>query len=313
MRVQQPHWARDIGQMRQIQIDIPRPWQELNLDLRGLLMVVGKADVGKTTFARYLYERLSGPSRIVGYLDGDPGQSTLGPPCTLTLALAREGDQSFPPQGAIWRSFVGSTSPRGHMLQLVICAARLVGAGLEAGAEVIIYDTSGLVDPGQGGINLKMAKVDLLHPQALLAIQEDRELEPLLRPLRQSRRVRVLDLPSSPSCRRRDIEARRAHRAKQFAQYFANANLLKVQWPKFAVFPAPCFEPNRLVALEDPGGFTLGLGIVEEPNRGERTVLILTPLSSTDLDRVDAIRLGDVVVDLQTFEDRCLADWGKMG
>ncbi|MDH7500916.1 MAG: Clp1/GlmU family protein, partial [candidate division NC10 bacterium] len=92
--------------MSQIEIDIPRPWQELNLDLRGLLMVVGKADVGKTTFARYLYERLSEHSRKVAYLDGDPGQSTLGPPCTLTLALAREGDQSFPPQGAVWMFFV---------------------------------------------------------------------------------------------------------------------------------------------------------------------------------------------------------------
>jgi len=291
-------------------IEIPQPWQEVDPNLRGVLMVVGKADVGKSTFARYLYQRLCEFSIKVGYLDGDPGQSTLGPPCTMTLALAEEGDNSFPPKGALWRSFVGSTSPRGHMLQVVTGAVRLVATGLEAGAQAIIYDTTGLVDQAQGGVNLKMAKIDLLQPQALFAIQQDRELETLLKPLRRSRRVRVLDLPCSAACRRRDLELRRSHRAKKFAQYFTNANLLQVEWPKFAVFPAPCVEPNRLVAMEDAKGFTIGLGIVEELDRSSKMVLFLTPLSSLDLVRVDAIRLGDVMVDPETFEDRCLPQRG---
>ncbi|NIO10390.1 MAG: hypothetical protein GTO40_21240, partial [Deltaproteobacteria bacterium] len=68
----------------------------------------------------------------VGYLDGDPGQSTLGPPGTMTLAVAENGDDTFPPRGRIWRGFVGSVSPVGHMLPVLTCAARLLGAARES-------------------------------------------------------------------------------------------------------------------------------------------------------------------------------------
>jgi polynucleotide 5'-kinase involved in rRNA processing len=190
------------------------------------------------------------------------------------------------------------------MLQVLTGAARLVAGGFEAGAQAIVYDTTGLLDPAQGGINLKMAKIDLLRPEVLFAIQQDRELEPLLKPLRHSRRVQVLNLPSSPASRNRDIPLRRAYRARKFADYFADAHFLRVEWPRFAVFPAPRFDQKRLVAMEDAKGFTIGLGIVQEFDRSSKTVLFLTPLSS--MESVDAIRLGDAMVDPETFEDRSL-------
>jgi polynucleotide 5'-hydroxyl-kinase GRC3/NOL9 len=151
-------------------------WKELGLEgLNGILMVVGASDVGKSTFARYLFRRLCRSSTGVAYLDGDPGQSSLGPPTTMTLALARQGESTFPPCGPLWRGFVGSVSPAGHMLPVLTVAARLTGAAKKAGAQVIIYDTTGLVDPSRGGIALKLAKIDLLRPSVLLAIQREPE------------------------------------------------------------------------------------------------------------------------------------------
>lgn len=76
-------------------------------------------------------------------------------------ALAVEGDSRFPPRGRIWRCFVGSTSPRGHLLPVLIGAARLVAVAQEAKAEVILYDTTGFVSQGGGGIDLKLAKIDM--------------------------------------------------------------------------------------------------------------------------------------------------------
>jgi polynucleotide 5'-hydroxyl-kinase GRC3/NOL9 len=111
-------------------------WEQLGLEgLNGILMVVGASDVGKSTFARCLFRRLCTSSAGVAYLDGDPRQSSLGPPATMTLALAREGEETFPPRGPVWRGFVGSVSPAGHMLPVLTVAARLIGAARKAGAD----------------------------------------------------------------------------------------------------------------------------------------------------------------------------------
>jgi len=286
-------------------IEIPPAWEALETArLRGTLMVVGAPDAGKSTFAQYLYQRLCAEVALAAYLDGDPGQSTLGPPAAMSLALGLKGEANFPPRGRRWRSFVGAVSPAGHMLPVVVGAARLVQAAREAGAEAIIYDTSGMVDPERGGAALKLAKIDLLRPSVIFAIQRERELEPWLIPLRRSRRVRVIDLPRSPAAGQRDTAARQTHRARQFASYFRAARPVRVDWRRLAVFPAPRFRLDQLAALEDVQGFALGLGLVQESDSRARQVTLYTPLEA--LTRVDALRLGDLVLDPQSFRDQRL-------
>lgn len=267
-------------------------------------MVIGAPDVGKSTLAEHLYQRLAARSQRIAFLDGDPGQSRLGPPTTLTLATGMAGEPSFPPHGQHWQSFVGEVSPRGHMLPLVVGAARLARAGRAAGVETIVYDTCGLVDPNAGGVHLKLAKIDLLRPAAVVALQRDRELEPLLIPLRQSRRTRLIELPLSPAVQPRSQAARQAYRAARFAEYFASARPLTLVWTRFAVLPQLGFGPQRLVALEDARGFVKGLGIVTQVEPKTRQVTLYTPLVS--LAEVDTIRLGDLALYPVTFQERHL-------
>jgi polynucleotide 5'-hydroxyl-kinase GRC3/NOL9 len=284
-------------------MDILPEWEQINVaQLRGTLLVVGAPDVGKSSFARYLYERLQAESLQVAYLDGDPGQSSMGPPTTMTLALELSVDDVFPPKGRFWRIFVGAPSPSGHMLPLLVGAARLIRIAHDVGTEVIVYDTSGLIDPAHGGAYLKLAKINLLRPTVVFAIQSNKELEYLLRPLRCSGRVRIMDMRPSPAVSRRDPLMRKAYRARQFARYFENAQPVTVDWSRMAVFPAPTFTSNRLVALEDANGFTLGLGIVMQIIRECSEVILHTPVTS--MDEVDAINLGDVELDPQTFQEQ---------
>ena len=50
--------------------EIPPEWEQLDLaGLSGTLMIVGPADVGKSTFSRYLFKRLGEIVPRVGYLD----------------------------------------------------------------------------------------------------------------------------------------------------------------------------------------------------------------------------------------------------
>ena len=190
------------------------------------------------------------------------------------------------------------------MLPVLVGASRLTQIAQKAGADVILHDTSGLVDPAQGGASLKLAKIDLLRPSVVFAIQRDQELEALLTPLRRSHRARVVDLRPALMARPRKIAQRQAYRAAQFARYFASAHSLIVNWERVAVLPSPSFIYHRLAALEDASGLTLGLGVVEVVDFRAKQVELWTPLQS--LEKVDALKLGDLVLDPQTFRDQPL-------
>jgi len=296
------HIDAHIGAHVDAQIDVPPAWERITISaLSGLVLVFGAPDTGKSTLARYLYRRLRAHHERVAFVDGDVGQATLGPPTTMTLVLGKPGDDGFPPAGARFRSFVGAVSPRGHMLPTLVGAHRLVRKARREGSSVILFDTTGLVDPAHGGGALKQAKVELLRPSVVVGLQRTSGLEYLLVPLRRSRRTRVIDLPASRAARRRDVLTRREHRAARFRRYFEGAHALEVAWSRLAVFPSPSFTLQRLVALEDSDGFVRGLGIVVGRDRARNTVTLYTPLRS--LDDVDAIRLGDVALDPRTFRD----------
>jgi len=285
-----------------LDIQIPPAWERITLStLSGVILVVGAPDTGKSTFARYLYRCLYEYHERVAFVDGDMGQATLGPPTTMTLALGEPGDDAFPPAGPRFRTFVGDVSPRRHMLPTLVGAHKLVQKARETGATAIVFDTTGLVNPAQGGGELKRAKVELLRPTAVVGIQRRSELEHLLVPLRRSRRTRVIDLPVSRAARRREVPVRQEYRATCFRRYFEGAYTLEVVWQHLAVFPAPTFTPHRLLALEDSEGFALGLGIVIASDPVRDVITLYTPLSS--LTGVDAIRLGDLALDPHTFRE----------
>lgn len=286
-------------------IEVPPSWESLAFSaMGGVVLVVGATDTGKTTFARYLYRRLSAHHERLAFVDGDMGQATLGPPTTMSVAVCQGDDAGFPPAGRHYRVFVGDISPTGHMLPTVVGAGRLVEKARDEGATAIVVDTTGLVAAKQGGGALKRALVDLLRPEVVVGLQRASELEHLLVPLRCSRRTRVIDREVAGAVRRRDMSTRRAHRAERYRRTFGGAWPLTFRWPGRAVIPRPSFTEHRLVALEDRDGFVLQLGIVTDRDLDGSTVTLLTPLRS--LDDVDTLHVGDVTVHPETFEDRRL-------
>jgi len=251
---------------------IPSQWTHLNVSgLRGTLMVIGASDTGKSTLARYLFQELCRAGLRVAYLDGDVGQSTLGLPATMALALSSgPGDERFNPHGPRVTYFVGSTTPRGHMLPVVVGAYRLQQKALALGAEVVVVDTTGLVDPAEGGRALKQWKIELLAPSMVIGLQRGRELESTLWPLRR--------------------EARIARRRALLADYFRSARSCGVSLRQMAVYELDRLASGALVAFQDVEGFALGLGVVEEADRLEKTMIVRTPLPG--LEGVASLRFG---------------------
>lgn len=255
------------------------------------MMIVGASDTGKSTLARYLFQELCRRGLHAGYLDTDVGQSTLGLPTTLTLALATgRGDDRFPPQGARVTYFVGATTPRGHMLPTVIGTYRLQQKASTLGAEAIVLDTTGLVDRSQGGKALKQWKIELLAPGVVIGLQRGRELETILWPLRGDGRVRCVELSVSPHVVKRSREVRITRRRERLARYFENAQPRLVELHKMAIYNLERLTGGALLAFQDAEGFALGLGVVEEADHLGGTVIARTPLSN--LEGVASVRLG---------------------
>jgi len=289
-------------------LDVPPEWEHIPFtELTGTLLIIGAPDTGKSTFARYLYRRLcrTNAHRQVAFVDGDIGQASLGPPTTMTLALGEPGDDRFPPGSHVYRAFVGAVSPRRHMLPTVVAAHRLVWKAYMEGATTVVFDTTGMINPKHGGGELKRAKIELLRPTMIFALQRDSELEHILFPLRHSRRFRVIELPVSQAVKKRGILTRQMYRAERFRRYFHHAQPIAVEWRRLAVFPAPAFSPHRLVALEDEAGLALGLAVVVENDSLTGIVTLYTPLGVLDsqeyMPNVDAIRLGDLTLDPGTY------------
>lgn len=283
-------------------IEIPAEWEDLTKDdLQGVILVIGASDAGKTTFARYLYQQLRGKGISAAYLDGDPGQGSLGPPGTMTLASGDLRRAQLPEGADRKRWFVGSTSPKGHMLPVVVGAQRLAQAAFQSGVKCLVYDTTGLVAADQGGAALKLAKIDLLRPSLVVAIQQDRELEALLMPLRRLKRLRLVEIRPAPAVARRSREIRQRSRASRYEEYFSLAQEMSIDWPQLAVIPAPNFTPNRLLGFEGEHANLQGIGILLESDRQIRQITVLTPLSS--LHRIEVLRIGDLAVDPSTYRD----------
>jgi polynucleotide 5'-hydroxyl-kinase GRC3/NOL9 len=285
-------------------LEIPSEWERIELSgLRGILMVVGAVDTGKSTFARYLFRRLQSQlgAGKVAFLDGDPGQASMGPPATLTVCKRLPQGDEFAAGDDVHRWFVGSTSPRGHFLPMLVGSARLSRAVFVAGAHLLVQDTSGFIDPQAGAFALKQAEMDLLQPEVVFAFQRGQELQALLLPLRRSRLTRIVELKPVPAVHIRTPDERRSYRQERFAQYFQKSVRLEVDWSRMAVWPVPRFSLGRLLALEDRAGFTLGMGIVMAIDRPRRKITLLTALTS--LQNVVSLRLGELALSPQTFQE----------
>lgn len=267
-------------------------WECLDIDDDvHTIVVIGASDTGKSILARYLFGRLCRAGLRPAYLDADVGQSTLGVPTTQTVTMAdKAGDDSFPPRGPQASFFLGDITPSGHLLPAVIGVKRLADRARAWGAAVTVVDTTGLVDAAQGGQALKQWKIELLAPELVIALQRERELEPILWPLRRDRRVHVAEIAVAPQARPRSREARITHRAQRLAGYFAGGHVHEVNLRRVAVYDLSWMAPGGLLAFQDGRGLVLALGLVEAADRAGGKVMVRTPLES--LDAVGSLRFG---------------------
>ena len=264
----------------------------------GVVVLLGGLDSGKSTLARQIARAGLEAGRSVAYLDTDLGQKSVGPPTCVTLRLPTEPDEVTPAglahPDAIY--FVGSTSPQGQLLPLVVGAARLLGQAREAGADLVVIDTSGLVSGVYGQI-LKYHKIELLQPDVVIGLQRGEELGPIFGIIERFFACEVVALPVHPDTRSTSVDERARNREAAVRRYFSGAlHRWRVKPTVFLPALPALFEQSQLdrllVGLSDGEGNYAGLGYLEySPEDG--LLRLLSPVEGAP----KALKLGSVRLD----------------
>ncbi len=259
------------------------------------VLLVGGLDTGKSTLSRQLLETAVAAGRPAAYLDADVGQKSVGPPATISLKHVRTAHDLEPDVFALEDalSFVGSTSPEGHLLQVVTGLAQLHRRALESGAEFVVVDSSGLVSGVYGQI-LKYHKVEMLRPDLVVGLQRGEELLPLLGVIQRFFDTEVVPLGVHPGVVPSSVEQRAENRERSMDRYFgAELHRFRVKPTVFMPALPPLFDLAQLhrllVGLSDGAGGTTGLGYLEHSEE-ERVLRLISPVAAGP----KALRLGSV-------------------
>jgi len=265
---------------------------------RGVVLLLGGTDTGKSAFARRLLTAAAAAAVSAAYVDADIDQSTTGPPTCVGLHRVHRPADLAGLGRADALEFVGSINPEGVVLQQVVATAKLVELA-RAEADLVVIHTTGAIS-GVVGQTLKYHKMELCRPDIVVGLQRGGELEPLVGMLRRFFNAEVELTGVDPDLQPVSPEDRRAARSAAFAQAFSTPlERWRVRPTVFAPTLPTGLDLARLdrvlVGLMDGSGRCLGLGALEHDDG------ILRVLTNYG-EEMRGLRLGSLTVDLPTFD-----------
>ena len=290
-----------------MEISAPKEWFGL-LDVleeeKGISILLGATDTGKSTLATFLISHLCQRGLKIGLVDTDIGQSSLGPPATISFALFK----SHPDWDIILSQpeifFVGSTTPEGHFPIHLKGVKRMMDRVASYGPDVILVDTTGFVS-GDAGRELKRRKINLVSPRLILALQKDDEIEPILEQYKENALYKIYRVPLSEQVRSRSMEDRRINRTNKFRDYFRYSVIQELAIEEVKIegevldpdgAPLPLDWSLRtnglLIGLKDGNDEILALGLVRNYIEEKKVVRVFTPLR--EMERVRALQLSSL-------------------
>jgi polynucleotide 5'-hydroxyl-kinase GRC3/NOL9 len=310
-------------------------WEGLAEELiknKGIALLLGATDSGKSSLARYLIERLLSKGIRVSLVDSDIGQSTLGLPGTISMKTFTPLEFSvfltgFKTQLDIKdfkyekMSFIGVLNPAKQISSMIEETKRLTVFARKH-SEIVLIDTTGLVS-GNVGKALKVGKVKAIKPEHIIAVQWYNELEQILALIEigsekwevRSDDIKIHRIKASRMAKIRSRESRIRYRKEKFDNYFNdprtteflledvdffyNGKPFSYRYADFKACPEPRFRKGTLIGLNHNED-TKALGILSEliSNFGTnrfRSVTFKSPINS--LKGINRVVLGDIVIE----------------
>lgn len=215
---------------------IPSSWRESAEQLfelenkRTTVMVLGTVDSGKSSFCTYLINKALSEKRKVAVLDGDLGQSDIGPPSAIAYTVVSKPITDLFNLQARNAYFIGETSA-GNVTDEMIRGLSLLKSEIAARElEFLVINTDGWTE-GECAADYKLKIIEELNPDLVFFIQQKDELAPILNCVSELRKITV----ESPSAiRQRDREKRKSLRELGYKKYLRNPKVqsLSLSWVK---------------------------------------------------------------------------------
>jgi polynucleotide 5'-hydroxyl-kinase GRC3/NOL9 len=212
---------------------------------------LGTVDSGKSSFCTYLINRLLREKKKVAILDGDLGQSDIGPPCTVSYTFVTRPVTDLFNLETKNVFFAGVTSPSTIIGRMIEGLTTLKKDILASNPDFLIINTDGWVED-EDAIYYKIKLVEELNPDMVFCIQQKDELAPLLGALEKFKKVMV-DYP--PAIGQRSKERRKNLRELGYIKYLRNSKVqsLPLSWLKVEksdVFGLNGGQPNPRAATK---------------------------------------------------------------
>ncbi|MCX7914050.1 MAG: polynucleotide 5'-hydroxyl-kinase [Thermodesulfovibrionales bacterium] len=265
---------------------------------KGIVFLLGATDSGKSTFAKFLINRLVLKGLKTCLVDADIGQSTIGLPGTISL-------KNFIELGDLEKYyfekmfFVGTTNPLKRLNLMIHGTKKMVEVGRER-SEIIVVDTTGLIS-GEEGKTLKTEKIKAIKPNHIIAFQRKEELEHILSSIDA---ISIFRLKISSMVKVRDKEQRFKYRQAKFESYF---NRKKISEFILGLRDTSFYFPNgqkRLDQINSKKNFLIGLNIDEDTialgivtEITKNSIQFLSPIAS--INEINKVIFGDINVILE--------------
>ena len=217
---------------------VPKTWQkvvdeilsEISSKRPYSVMVMGEVDSGKTTFCTFLANKALKEKLKVAVIDGDLGQSDVGPPSTIGYCILKKPIKDLFDVNAKNAYFIGLTSPGRVMNEVIQGLSKLKDEALRNGAEFLIINTDGWVE-GEEAANYKLRLVNVLEPDVVVGIQQEYELLHILGGIGGTK-VHIVESPSA--IRKRDREKRKILRELSYKKYLKGGKVQSflISWLK---------------------------------------------------------------------------------
>ncbi|MEZ0319085.1 MAG: Clp1/GlmU family protein [Pyrobaculum sp.] len=246
--------------------------QVSQVDPRGVILIIGMMDVGKSTMAALLGNKALAKGYRVAIVDADVGQNDLGPPTTISLARTSKYVTHLRQLVAEKSIFLQSTSLEKIWPKAVEQITRAVKyAKATWGADTVIVNTDGWV-LDQDAVVFKRRLIERLEPSLVVAIQVEKELEPITQGFKN-----VVIFPPPPYARARSREDRKIHREMGYGRYIFPPVELAVPLDKTPICNLPIFKGVEMSEdLKKMLGRALGMSIIKAYQVGGRVYAIVS-------------------------------------
>ncbi len=246
-----------------------------------VILVLGQADSGKTSLATYLVNCLVNQKCRVTVLDGDLGQSDIGPSGTVGYGTTAKPITELYNLRLENAYFIGVTSPISVLQKTVEGLSAMMAEIRQRQVDFIVVNTDGMVS-GEIAVKYKTDLIGALNPDMIVGIQVETELAGLLTSIPQMPIV----VEPSPALNQRTAEKRKALREMTYARYLKGAKMQNYPLSQLTLEPRRGLPKNQepekglLVGLYGRGNKFLGIGILREINQTRKALKVQTAVTA---------------------------------